>query len=379
MNGTVPPGPAPLPDNDDKNKPMPQGAPMPPVGGSPKVPSPSPAQPSGVLSAPPPPPSPPKATPPPVKPLPPPPPPPIGGPAVPPPPGHEVDIRTMASDAKSLKSSGGLGVEPKTFDPSDLTKDPAFKPQANAAPKTPKPKKRIVLISVAIVVVLALTAAVVFFFVLPLFSPQGPSVVVDETPLPPPPPPEPSPAFTHESFFTVAPSDSQTVNIESITLNQINSAFVAGTPLPSGLIREVSFNTDGGPMNAQDFLAITLPGLTNSFFGEDFTSFVYSDGENMWPGYIFRLADGEFAGAAEATTRQTLESDAILDTFYVTPPGAPDEGGFRDGSVGLIETRYLPFGEADASFNYGWRGDYLILSTSFAGFQKAVELLEGGS
>jgi len=375
MNGTIPPGPAspdasqggpaPLPDNDDKNKPIPPpGVPTPPVGGPPASPSPPPSPPS------PPPPKPP-----------PPPPPPVGGSVVPPPPGHEVDIRTMASDAKSLKSSGGLGVEPKTFDPSDLTKDPVFKSQANAVPKAPKSKKRVVLISVAIVVILALAAATVFFFVLPLFSPQEPSVVIDETPLPPPPPPPPAlpSSFIHESFFVVAPSDSGTANIESIMLDQINSAFVAGTPLPSGLIREVSFNTDGEPLNAQDFLAIALPGLDNSFFNEDFTSFVYSDGVNMWPGYVFRLADGEVAETAEAATRGALEGDANLDIFYVTSPGIPDEGGFRDGSVGLVETRYLSFGEAGASFNYGWNREDLILSTSFAGFQKAVELLEEGS
>ena len=362
MNGTIPPGPAPLPDNNDnKNNPMPQGSPTPPVGGSP-----------------PPPPSP---KPPPPPPTPAPPPPPVGGPAAPPPPGHEVDIRTMASDTKSLKSSGGLGVEPKTFNPSDLMQDSSLKPQVSAAPKAPKPKKRIALISLAIVVVLSLAAAAVYFFILPLLSQDEPSVVVDESPLPPPPPPQlpPPPSFTHESYFAVAPSDIRTVSLETITLDQINVSFEAGTLLPSGSIREVSFNIAGSPMNAQDFLAITIPGLTNSFFSEDLTSFVYSDGVNLWPGYIFRLSDGENTVEAEASVKEALEDDAPLDTLYITNPGAPDVDGFRDGSVGLIDTRYLPFGDTGASFNYGWDGKDLILSTSFAGFQKAVKLLEEGS
>lgn len=372
MNGTTPPGPAPLPDNNDKNNPMPQGAPVPPVEGFPKA-SPPP-QPAGVLGVPTPPPSPPPT----AKPLP--PPPPVGAPAVPPPPGHEVDIRTMASDKKSLKSSGGLSVESKTFNPGDLTKDPAFKPQASGALKTPKSKKKIIIISIAIVIVLALAAATVFFFVLPLFSPDEPTVVVDDSPLPPPPPPqETPPTFTHESFFAITPSDTQTVSIESIELDQINAAFVAGASLSKESIREISFNTAGEFINAQDFLAITLPGVEISLFIEDFTSFVYSDGENMWPGYVFRLADGVDVETAKASIKEVLEGGASLEAFYVTLPGTPDANGFRNGSVSLIETRYLPYENANASFNYGWKNGDLILTTSFAGFQKAVELLEAGS
>src|SRR3989344_5150568 len=90
MNGENKPiGPAPLPDNTP-----------PPFGGPP----PPPPSPVGSAS------SPPSA----------------GASGPPPPPPPQIDIRTMASDRESLQRSGGLGTEPKTFSPADLSKEPVF-------------------------------------------------------------------------------------------------------------------------------------------------------------------------------------------------------------------------------------------------------------
>ena len=111
----------------------------------------------------------------------------------------------MASDTKSLKSSGGLGIESKTFNPDNLANDPTFTPQIDAAAKVSgSPKKRIAIIAAGIVIILALTAVIAYFFVLPLFSPEEPEVVVNkpttEQEQLPPSSVEPKPSFIHKSF-----------------------------------------------------------------------------------------------------------------------------------------------------------------------------------
>lgn len=360
MNGTTPAGPAPMPDNDDKGQPVIPRSGLPQSQGSPP--------PASEPSKPPPP---PKAQSP--LPPPPPPPPPAGGSVVPPPPGQEVDIRTLVSDAKSLKSSGGLGAEPETFAPTDLAGDATFMPQVDVSAKASKSKKRIIFISLGILVMLGVAAGAVYFFVLPLFSPQEPEVIVDETPVPPPPPQPLEPSFVHTSFL-VGSDASENVLLDSLELNQI-LAVQAGGSFPSGSIKEINFAIGGNPVSSQDFLGLLLPGLDGELFDQDFTNFVYYDDDGAWPGYIFLLGNQANKGAATVAVASNIENVSNITPFYLTSPGSADVGGFKNGSVDSANTRYVPFELDGASFNYGWSGDYLILSTSFSGFQKVLGLL----
>jgi len=374
MNGITPQGPAPMPNSEDNNPVVPGGTPVPPA--TPQGPSVPPKQ---VPSQPPA----PQAPPPPPPPLPTPqapPPPPKGlGNEVPPPPqGQEVSIRTMASDKKSIKSSGGLGVESKTFKPSDLAVDPAFEPQSKGGvEKENGSKKKLTLIIVGVLVALGITAGAVYFFVLPLFSPDTPEIVIDE-PVVQEEPAEsavvPTPSFTHQSFFKSALGIAQEIALEAVSLSQINTAMLSIESPLEGSIQEVAFTVNSTPASSKDLLGTTLPSLDTTIFDKDFTTFIYYDENGTWPGYIFLLNGLESTLLARGEVTENVEASTILPDFYLSSPGEQGES-FSDGFASGLETRYTPFLEEGASFNYGWKDRYLILSTSFDGFQEAVGLL----
>lgn len=357
-------GPAPLPDSRG------QSPGTPPFGGFGAPGQPGPSIPPPIKSAPPLPPPPP-----------PPPPPPrqagIAG-APPPPPAPEVDIRTMASDAKSLRSTGGVGAEPKIFRPSDFVQATGDS-KAAAAGKSGS-GKRVAAIIAAATIMLGAAAAAVYFFVLPLFSPEEPpAIVVPDVSSPPPPPAESPPAlFEHQSFFVGSADFIQNVELTAVNQGQISAGLQSALEeaAPAGSLQEIAFQANGAPVRSSEFIAAFLPNSgINGFFEEDFTAFVYYDDDGAWPGYIFLLAGESDAAAAEVAVRDALEGGTNLAAFYLGSPGNPESGGFRDGSVGGVATRYLPYSGAGASFNYGWSGNYLILSTSFAGFGEATGLL----
>ncbi len=379
-------GPAPLPDNQGPNNinqagnipPKQQDASKPPI-----------AQPN-VQQTPPSPPSPPPSMPQQSQPG-----QPLAGASVPPPPKKQIDVRTMASDAQSLKSSGGFGAEPKTFTPNDFGKGPAYQPKKDI-PKIKgqtNPKKHILFIGIGVVVVLVAAAAVAYFFILPIFSQKTPVV-------PPPPVPteekavteqaatttteqatttEAVQSFVHQTFFKGAPEFVKQVPLSKLSVGDLSSALESAIDSSStkDSITEVAFTVDEKPLSAQELLSTVLPPESiNSIFTEDFTAYAYYDGSNVWPGYVFLLNDGEDKAAAEKTVAEWIEKNTNLENLYINAPGARDKDGFRDGSVGAIATRYLPFAEKGASLNYGWLNNYLIIGTSFNGFQSGVNLLK---
>lgn len=379
MNGTVPAGPAPMPDNDE-NKPIspgdslgspaPETAPTPPSPPPPPPPPmPEPAPPSeqpgtlGDLQRP--------ASPPP----PPPPMPSTGSGAVLPPPSQDVDLRTMKSDMAGLKSSGGTGVESRDFNPSELSKDTIFTPSVDSATKAGAPKGKAFAIAIGIILVLGLAAAAVYFFVLPLFSDEAPEIVVDETPGTSEPLEEPEGTrFVHASFFTNDANEYTEATLGIVTVDSVNSAHAA-SDAADGTLEEIIFTTDGESLMTGDVMGLFVPGLNQEVFDEDFTAFVYHNGNGDWPGYVFLLDTDADANAAAQAVSEEIEESTNLSAFYPESPGAPSAGGFKNGSVDGTSTRYLSFGAPGASFNYGWSGRFLILSTSFNGFQQALGLL----
>ena len=381
-------GPAPMPENNEMKPTLdtlstpsavptpPPAPPTPPAPPAPPTYSPPTLSPSPAPSLPP---SPSLPPPPPPRPAPPPPPAPPSGDfgSVPPPPSQEVDIRTMKKDVEALRSSGGTGVEPRSFNPADLVGDAAFTPMVDAASELPAPKSKALLISVGVVVVLALAAAAVYYFVLPLFSPDEPEVVVDETPIEEETPPiTEEPAFVHSSFFIDADftSEPRQAVLTALTVGAVNAALVT-SDAANGTVEEVVFTANGDPVLAEDLIGLLLPGLDPAMFAEDFTAFVYHDENGDWSGYVFKLNTDANVSIAGAAVLSEIEESVNLSSFYPESPGTADSNGFRAGSVDGVSTRYLPFSATGASFNYGWFGNYLILSTSFKGFQEALGLL----
>jgi len=281
----------------------------------------------------------------------------------------------MRKDTEALRSSGGTGVQSKSFNPNDLAQDVAFTPPVDAASKVATPKNKTLFISIGIIVVLALAVAAVYFFVLPLFSSNTPEVVIDDTPVADEQVPPPIvPAFIHQSFFTDTPSASIDATLTTASLSEMNLA-MQGSGATNGT-EEFIFTVGVDPVTAQDAMGLLLPGLDSTAFNEDLTTFLHHDENGAWPGYVFLLSDGADANLVSLAVADEVESGANLNAFYLTAPGAADEGVFQNGSVNGISTRYLPLGVTGASFNYGWSGNYLILSASFNGFKEASALLE---
>jgi len=281
----------------------------------------------------------------------------------------------MRKDADALKSSGGTGVESGTFNPMDLAGDSEFAPQVDAVSKSPAPQTKALIISVSAVVVLALAAAAVYFFVLPLFSGDEPEVTVEETETVEEETPEPTaPEFVHESFFATAPDSLIASDLEEMTVSAINSAVSAGDGA-AGTIDEITFNIGGAAIKTEDIMGVLLPGLDPSSFDEDFTTFVYRTAGGDWPGYVFMLGAEQSLQSVVENVMEGIEEQTNLKAFYVEDPGTADAGGFKNGSASGVSTRYIPFSKEDASFNYGWSGNYLVISTSFSGIQEAFGLL----
>lgn len=286
----------------------------------------------------------------------------------------------MASDAESLKATGGLGTQSKTFSPADLAKEPVFTSEITSpagAPKAGASGKKLGLAAGA-VAVLALAAAVGYYFVWPLFSGEETPQVTEVTPPPTLPSETPTPpAPTSQSLFIKPAASTKEVSLNALTLAELSSALKtkSGEAAATGTIKEVILKVNGTSVTSSALLNVLVPGTgLESVLDPLATSFIYYDAKGAWPGYVFKLKSGTSPAAVQTSTAK-IEQSANLAALYLTSPGTASKNGFKSGSVVGVNTRYLSF-SSGASLNYGWWvNNYLVISTSFDGFKKAIELL----
>ncbi|MEX2033550.1 MAG: hypothetical protein WD889_03320 [Candidatus Colwellbacteria bacterium] len=286
----------------------------------------------------------------------------------------------MASDAESLKTTGGLGTEPKTFSPADLTKEPIFTSEVTSpagAPKAGASGKKLGLAAGA-VAILALAAAVGYFFVWPLLSGKETPQVTEITPPPTLPTETPAPpAPISQSFFTKPAASTEEVSLSALTLAELSSALKtkSGEVVATGTVKEVILKVNGISATSSALLNVLVPGTgLESMLEPLATSFVYYDAKGAWPGYVFKLKSDTSVAAAQTSTAK-IEQSTNLAALYLTSPGTASKNGFKSGSVAGVNTRYLTYSSPGTSLNYGWVNNHLVISTSFDGFKKAIELL----
>ncbi|MDP2650798.1 MAG: hypothetical protein Q8P04_01755 [bacterium] len=285
----------------------------------------------------------------------------------------------MASDAESLRSTGGLSTQAKTFSPADLAKEPVFTSEITSpagAPKAGASGKKLGLAAGA-VAILVLAAAVGYFFVWPLFSGEETPQVTETIP-PPVLPTEPTPpASISQSLFTKPAASTKEVSLSALTLAELSSALKtkSGEAVATGTVKEVIVRVNGTSATSSALLNVLVPGTgLESTLEPLATSFVYYDAKGAWPGYVFKLKSGTGIAAVQTSTAK-IEQSTNLAALYLASPGTASKNGFKSGSVAGVNTRYLSF-SSGASLNYGWLvNNYLIISTSFDGFKKAIELL----
>ncbi len=312
---------------------------------------------------------------------------------IPPPRPPEIGIRTMASDLSSLKSSGGLGPEPKTFKPEDLVgggaglnsdiSPSANKQQVPSAPLSAKPKsnKNLTIIA-AIFAFLILAGGIVYLFVLPVMlpKPQPPEMIVE----PPAVPPIVPIALKHQSYFGIAPTVAATpINLTNLNSTDVSAAVktAASDKQSAGVLKEITFSLSGSVLESQVFLGIVLPEmdkLTLDNFEKDFTGFLYYDKNGAWPGYVFRLKQDAKIDEVKVAIK-AFEKLPSLANLYLVSPGKPKAGEFKDGAlINNNPIRYFAYSLPGASLNYGWIGNDLVVSTSYLGYKEAVRMLSAG-
>jgi len=296
-----------------------------------------------------------------------------------PPPPKQVDIRTMASDQSSFRTSGGTGVTPQAM--KSMGKAP--KKVDSAGRPVGGDKKKALLIGLGVVVFLAAAAAVANFFVLPIFLPdvelnEPPAGATEEIVEPEITPT--IPIFTHVSYFTEPVDVSAEVNVNTLSLESLNAALdqtaVNKADGETGVVTEfqVTQGLTGSPVTTDEFLATLLPDVQfTTSMEEDFTGFMYDTGTEVRAGYIFAL-DAETADleAAKTLFEDTFEASTSLENLFLNDPGTPAVAFKEGAAVTGIETRWLSYSNPGTSIDYGWKGPFVVISTSFDGFKKVL-------
>ena len=322
-------------------------------------------------------------------------------------PAPKIDIRTMASDIKSVEESGGGAPRPYTPPPQtpslrpepEKKEEPVFRPseitpvgapaQMTQAPLAP-PKKsgKGLTWSVIIAVIVIGLAALGYFVIYPILKPA------EVIPTPPPPaPPVETPTSTPTSTLEVLPPPEPYVSLFKtsisattevtltgfLSLTDIQSSFGSATSTTS-TIKEVVWRDDQEKLlTFEQITSLIVPQIlsttTVQMFNKNFTAFAYGDSRGVWPGYIFELKDGTTLATAEANFKNEFEKTPAetLKNFFAADPGAPQT--WKQGKTGTILNRYLVFPELNTSLNYAWVQNKLLISTSYDGFKEALKNL----
>lgn len=299
------------------------------------------------------------------------------------PPPPDIGIRTMASDLSSLKSSGGLEPKAKTFRPEDFSTEAIFQPKEDGSElgvnqRSGSHKSLYIILGVVGFVIVA--GLVIYFFVWPLINPPvSTAPVVDNNPPVVTEPITPA-AIIHKSFFTTPAALVVPMNLSNLNLAEVSSALnAAAIGISQGSLAEINLTVNSVSPESSDFLSTVFPQLDKAIlasnFERDFTVFVYRDANGSWPGYIFKISDTGVMDRVATPFKAIVESSTDLGSLFLTDVGK-QAGNFKDGlKVGESTARYVSFATTGASFNYGWFGNYLVVSTSFNGFKESLKVL----
>jgi hypothetical protein len=319
---------------------------------------------------------------------------PAGQYTVPPAPSSEIGIRTMQSDAESLKQSGGLGAVPRTFSPADLSAaEPVFSPvgpseieKSQVAKGASKKAEKIMIFGIIFIAVATIIGIAVYFVIPRLFPKAPPAPVPAPTPVPTPTPaPAPAPAIIpHASLFAEKPELSQNLVLANNTLGLIKTNLAAAASregIGANTFKEVSFIGENGsvipfPALISQLAPSLTPELLSGIFEDDSTWFLYYGTKNIWPGAVVKIRSGVEQAKLDSFVA-SLES-ANLDNFFLEAPGT--KGEFIDGNIGVDkEVRFSRFSNTGFVFEHGLfkknADTYFVISTSYNGIKEAARRL----
>ncbi|PIT93202.1 MAG: hypothetical protein COU06_01130 [Candidatus Harrisonbacteria bacterium CG10_big_fil_rev_8_21_14_0_10_38_8] len=159
-----------------------------------------------------------------------------------------------------------------------------------------------------------------------------------------------------------------------ISLTTIKGGIISQAELfPAGL-SEVNLTENGSPVSFKMFLTEYAPTflesvVTDSFFEDEFTLFVYKNELGIWPGFIANL-NTSYDTELFLEWLRAFELSNINEYFLVNP--GTFGTAFKDGQVLGINDRYSPGTTAGASLGYLVNDGKFLLSTSFDGMKEAL-------
>ncbi len=352
-------------------------------------------------------------------------------------PQKNVDVRTMASDLNSIQSGGApQSYTPQTPTPPPPT--PSQAPSAtpdnfnfeipqvptgmdqvagNSAPQVPTGKKKgkgALIGLIAFIIVLAL-GAVGYFLVYPMFSVTKPPAETATTEQPVTVPTTTETTGTSAAVTTTGTSTGTSTNESSssqttastttttvpqaplvhtslfaATNGSINSAspisganlanLSLGTSKEPALV-EVTFTDQNGnliPFSTlmQSLLSMDLSnsGLTQAFDPASVSGFVYVDSSGArWLGFVAKLTATSSLVDEKASFAQIFEANTNLKNFFAADPGT--EGAWKSGDA-ATSNRYVLFSKNGYGIDYGWKGDVLVIASSYDGYKAALQSLQ---
>ena len=316
--------------------------------------------------------------------------------STPPTPVSVVDVRTLMSDAESLRNSGGAEAAGSTFTVNDFVSGAAAataaattavseaKPVAN---KPGAPKKTIIIVAVVVAVGLIAIAVIGFYLYKSSQSPvvteqpaeqavpQAPAVVPTEQEAP-----VVAPIKTHTSAL-VTPADKveqKTVELSLIAIKDALFTNEAGQAYPASSLKEVVLaKIGGGYISFSELANVILPDVDNNMIKtdleDDFTAVVFQDKKTPMLGFIV----GAKSEKADADLASLIEKSSSLANLFVSAPGAQAKE-WKDGQVLEKDVRFVAFPNAGAAFEYAWIKDkagkkYLVVATSYNAMQEIIK------
>lgn len=327
----------------------------------------------------------------------------------------KIDIRTMATDQKSIEESGSVMPRPYVPPPTvSQTKEKIFTtPQIDSTPTPPPPipadfktikskskKKPFVLVFTLVLIIGAgvLGYFVVypkFFKVAPPLTPVCGNGICEngedasncsgdcETPPPPPlasvcgnglcetdesetncsvdcqiAPPPPAPNPTNASLFKISPDA------------VINEGEPLPTNLPTGSIIKIQMSSFAKALEA-------FPeSLQNVFSETEYDSFVFIDQNNTSAGgSVLKIKNPENLADTQQRWTETVENPQFYMTVALSGLGAGEPKIWKNGQTDGVSNRYLTFANPGFALNYGWFEDKVIITTSYNAFREALRRL----
>lgn len=343
-------------------------------------------------------------------------------------PSEKIDIRTMASDMKSVEESGGGA--PRPYSPqTQETKAPAkteTQAQVNFASQfeksiesvqkinaqtpqgvqTPKEKKGGVGLfwTILVVIIVLGLIAIGYFFVYPKISGnvekeqevatteksgvgETEEIVAEQTqPTEPveeivPPAQQEEPIVvltvdTHSSFFKTKADLVFDAKLSAFTLSDLKTPVsFEKTSVP--LFKEIVWKTqDNKPLSFGQVASLIFPDFFTqekiSNFLDDFTLFSYSNTKGTWLGFVVKLKDNADLGKIQ-DGMSVLQKDPGLKNIFLSDPGVV--GPWKDGKVRNKPTSLASFSLDGATISYTWFDRYLLISSNIDGAEEAGKRL----